>query len=76
MKENRSPYSESIRNIAARQGHIGVDPRHVEAYMRLEHPTLDGLSKNQFAKEVATGIACVMDDGATNAEGVARSFGL
>lgn len=39
-----SYYKESIRTEIARQGHIGVDPRHVEGYMRLGHSTLDGLS--------------------------------
>jgi hypothetical protein len=25
-----------------------TDPRHVEAWMRLAHPTLDGLSRSEF----------------------------
>jgi len=29
-------YQQAIREEIARQGHIGIDPRHVEAYMRME----------------------------------------
>ena len=69
-------YYQTIREEIARQGHIGIDPRHVEGYMRLEHSTLDGLSWSQFSKEVGIGIECVLADGIQNAEANARSFGL
>ncbi len=72
----KSPYFNVIRWEIASQGKIGIEARHVEAYMRLEHPTLDGLSKKQFQKEVAIAIACVEADGRENAERCARSFGL
>lgn len=72
----KSPYFETIRSEIARQGHVGVDPRHVEAYMRLEHSTLDGLSRSQFASEVGVGIACTLTDGTVNAEACAKSYGL
>jgi len=72
----KSPYFEKIRCAIANQGKIGVDPRHVEAYMRLEHPTLDGLTNAQFRHEVSIGIACVEHDGILNAERCANSFGL
>jgi len=71
-----SYYAEKIREEIARQGHIGVDPRHVEGYMRLEHPTLDGLDIRQFRSEVSIGIVCVRADGAVNAERNAKTFGL
>ena len=71
----KSPYFDTIRTEIARQGYIGVDPRHVEAFMRVEHPTLDGLSKTQFAAEVNVGIQCARED-AANAERVAQSFGF
>ena len=71
-----SYYQEMIREELARRGHIGIDPRHVEGYMRLEHSTLDGLSRSQFSKEVGIGIECVLADGIQNAEANARSFGL
>ena len=69
-------YYQAIREEIARQGHIGIDHRHVEGYMRLEHSTLDGLSRSQFSKEVNIGIQCVMADGEVNAEANAKSFGL
>ncbi len=53
-----------------------VDPRHVEAYMRLEHSTLDRLSKSRFADEVEIGVMCVDADGVKNAESCAQSFAL
>ena len=71
-----SYYYRTIREELARQGHIGIDPRHVEGYMRLEHSTLDGLSRSEFAAEVGIGIECVLADGIQNAEANARSFGL
>jgi len=69
-------YQQAIREEIARQGHIGIDPRHVEAYIRLEHPTLDGLSHRHFNAEVSIGIQCVLADGIVNAEACAKSFGL
>jgi hypothetical protein len=71
-----SYYRDSIAQEIARKGHIGIDPRHVEAYMRLEHSTLDGLSAIQFKKEVLIGIDCTIADGIINAERLAKSFGL
>ena len=72
----KSPYFDAIAQEIARQGHIGTDPRHVEAYMRLEHSTLDGLSHSQFKTEVIGCIGCVHADGTANAERCAQSFGL
>lgn len=70
-------YQEKIREEVARQGLVGgYDPRHIEAYMRLEHSTLDSLTPKQFKDEVAVGMACVDADGIDNAEACARSFGL
>lgn len=53
-----------------------IDPRHIEAYMRVEHSTLDGLSVRQFAKEVCIAQACIRESGKEMAERIARSFGL
>lgn len=52
------------------------DPRHVEAYMRSEHGTLDRLSSSQFATEVTMAVMCIEDGGTEAAESLARSFGL
>lgn len=54
----------------------GIAPRLIEAYMRLEHPTLDGLSGQQFNDEVTIAIECIKEEGLEIAEQVAGSFGL
>jgi len=69
-------YSDRIREILTSNGYLGVDPRHIEAYMRVEHPTLDGLSLQTFMKEVQIGVECVRDGGVGAAENLAESFGL
>lgn len=69
-------YQELIREHAARLGRIGVDSRHVEAWMRVEHPTLDALGPAQFQDEVAAAIACIDTVGAEQSEALAGSFGL
>ena len=69
-------YQQTIREMAAALGYVGVDPRHVEAWMRLEHSTLDGLSRARFRDEVEIAIACIHHDGTKNSESLAQSFGL
>lgn len=69
-------YQQMIREEIARQGHIGADPRHVEAYMRLGYSTLDGMSRQQFAREVRIGVVCAREDGIQNAEALAKTYGL
>ena len=69
-------YAASIREDAAAIGHIGANVRHIEAWMRLEHSTLDGLSRVQFRVEVATAIDCIAASSDTENESLARSFGL
>lgn len=54
----------------------GLDPRHVEAYIRLEHATLDSLTAAQFAQEIVIGAECVRSSGTENAEALAKSMGL
>ena len=62
------------RLIAARTS--DVDPRHVEAWMRLEHSTLDGLSRAQLDAAVEEALACIRAAGADHSEALAASFGL
>ena len=70
-------YKQMIRERLAKMGYIGkYDPRHIEAYMRLEHSTLDGLSSRQFDSEIKIGIECINADGLENAEKCAQSLGL
>ena len=70
-------YQQTIREEMARMGFVGAaDPRHIEAYMRLEHGTLDGLSRWQFRDEVVVGLECIRQGGVEAAERCALSFGL
>lgn len=46
-------YQTMIRETLARIGRIGAaDPRHIEAWMREEHATLDALDNRQWEHEV------------------------
>ena len=54
----------------------GYDVRHVEAYMRAAHSTLDGLSPREFADEVEIAMACVEEGGAALGVRIAKSFGF
>jgi hypothetical protein len=54
----------------------GYDPRHIEAYMRLAHSTLSGLSDRQFRAEVRLCKRCIDEAGKDAAERCALSFGL
>lgn len=65
-----SLYAAAIERLAP-----GHDPAHIEAWMRLEHPTLDGLGA-RFAREVAVAVACIDAAGIAESDELARSFGL
>jgi len=69
-------YQQSIREDLAKIGKIGIDPRHIEGYMRLEHGTLDALSVGQFLHEVKICSECVQHGGINAAESLAQSYGL
>jgi hypothetical protein len=62
------------RRIAQRTS--DADPRHVEAWMRLEHPTLDGLSRAEFECEVDDAVVAIAAAGPDESEALAASFGL
>jgi hypothetical protein len=53
-----------------------VDPRHAEAWIRLEHPTLDGLSAAEFERGVEEALLCIRAAGPDESEALAASFGL
>ena len=53
-----------------------ADPRHVEAWMRVEHPTLDGLSAQEFDEAMHAALGAAIDAGPTESEALAASFGL
>ena len=69
-------YQPLIREIAATQGHIGIDPRHVEGWMRVARGPLDGLSRPEFELEVAISIQCIKSSTLTTSEQLALSYGL
>ena len=52
------------------------DPAHVEAWMRLEHPTLDAVDAVHFAREVVVAVACIQEAGREACDELAHSYGL
>jgi len=71
-----SMYGKLINSELFKMNKLKYDPRHIEAYMRLEHSTLDGLSKKSFLYEIGIAIECINADGKENAERCAKSFGF
>lgn len=55
---------------------IGTDPRHVEAYIRVKHSTLNVLSWSEIRRECRIAVDCIKAGGVDAAERLARSFGL
>lgn len=51
-------------------------PRLIEAWMRLERGTLDGLAPSQFRAEVEISVECIDAAGIPASETLAQSFGL
>lgn len=68
-----TPYEKQIRAIVPGNGY---DPRHIEAFMRCEHSTLDGLSPRKFKAEVLIALDCIDQGGPEMAERIAQSFGF
>jgi hypothetical protein len=69
-------YQKMIKEILKKIGREYMDPRHIEAYMRLEHGCLDGLSREQFENSVRISSSCVQAEGTRKAEELAESYGL
>ena len=69
-------YQQSIKKELSELGREEIDSRHIEAYMRLEHGTLDALSKKQFEEEIFICAACVDASTYVENEALARSYGL
>lgn len=57
-----SPYHDTIREILALIGRVGYAPGQVEAWIRLECGTLDGLSFDRFRREVEIACQCIDAD--------------
>ena len=64
-------YRELIRQLAPQ-----YDPADIEAWLRVEWPTLDGMSAAQFAQEVKTAVACLLDASPDMTARLRTSFGL
>lgn len=75
-RKDMSYYAEAIREDAARAGRVGANVRHIEAWMRLEHGTLDALTRDRFRAEVRTALDCIDAVGDAQGEALAVSFGL
>jgi hypothetical protein len=72
-----SYYQNAIRETMATIGRVGAaDPRHVEAWMRIEHGCLDGLSRSRFTTEIEIALACIAAGPTADSESLAQSFGL
>ena len=70
-----SGYQNLIHQILIRMGHRNIDPRHVEAYMRLEWNALDHLSRNDFENAIPE-IVDTIRQNPRQAEQLADSYGL
>ncbi len=73
MTDLRSP--QTYQQLIARHTQ-GVDPRHVEAWMRLEHRTLDGLSATDFTHAMFAALGSVNHATPRENEALAASFWL
>lgn len=68
-------YKEIIKRLLEQQ-ESDVDPRHVEAWMRLQHGTLDSLGPSEMESEVEIAALCIDHGGVDSSEELAQSFGL
>jgi truncated hemoglobin YjbI len=69
-------YETAIREDAALLGVPGINPAHIEAWMRVEHGTLDALSPAQFRDEVLVAVACARASTSAENDALAASYGL
>jgi len=68
-------YTTRIERDLAALG-LRADPRHVEAWMRLEHSTLDWMDAARFRSEVRIAVECIRAASAEQTSDLARSLGL
>jgi len=76
LEAPRSAYRDLIVAALERQSLGNLDPRHVEAWIRVEHPTLFALDDEQFEREVAIAAACAIEQPTATSEALARTYGL
>ena len=71
-----STYQKIIADYLATRRYIDVTPRVIEAFMRLDHSTLDHLSRAAFHREIEQCRADALAAGPEMSDELARSFGL
>ena len=72
-----SAYQQLIRKDLAALGLVGrYEPADVEAWMRVEHPTLDHLSPAQFRSEVQVAADCIAFAPTSHTRSLRASYGL
>ncbi len=54
----------------------GIDPRHIEGFIRLQYSTLSHLDWPTIRREIRVAVGCVKEGGVEMAEANAKSFGL
>lgn len=53
-----------------------ADPAHVEAWMRVENPTLDAMTPTRWVREVRAAVECIESEDIAVSDDLARSYGL
>lgn len=71
-----SPHNRFLRQRLDALGLPTEDPRHVEAWIRVAHQTLDALSAEEFDGEILTAVATARQAGYAMNERLAASFGI
>lgn len=71
LEARKSPYADVFKELQPEH-----DPRHIEAYVRLEYGTLGNLAPSTMRREAQIAADCILVGGAANAESLAQSFGL
>jgi hypothetical protein len=67
----RSPYAGAIARLAP-----GENPALIEAWMRLEYGTLDGIDRDRFARAVHAAAERAHGAGIPASQNLARAYGL
>ncbi len=69
-------YQEAIRQILDRKGITGIEPAHVEAFMRVYVGTLDGLDRRRFTRLAMDAVEEIRECEPEIVARVAASYGL
>lgn len=64
-------YADTFRKLQPK-----YDPRHIEAFVRLEYSTLDHLPLSTLRREAKIAAACIDEIGVDEAEKTAKSMGM